>query len=248
MLKKVYLVLALYFLVSTLRSQDFLGLPAKNGPFMDRGFGLYLVIPSFMTSPHSNLSPWLLENGYPHIPRGSLNYGLGMSFRWNRIEPNFDFSIGNQEINNPFLGSELLRRPINYNLNLNYILFRWDYLTISPFVGLGLTETNLILSKQSPEEDLISILANPGTSVNLNHISDGVLVGFSVAVQGLKQENTGIFRLKFAYRIPFNEGYAWESNFANFTRSPLDSFPYFFIQFEMGFIANWKKGDPWMDR
>jgi hypothetical protein len=247
-MKKAYIILALSLLVSPLQGQDFLGLPARNGPFTDRGFGLFLVLPSFMTSSPSNINRPLVENGYPYIPRGSLNFGLGISYRWNRIEPNFDFSIGNQIRENPILGSELLRRPINFNLNINYILLRWDYLTIGPFVGLGLTETNLILSKQSSDNDFISILNSPSTSVNLNHISEGMLVGFAVAVQGLKQESTGIFRLKFAYRIPFNEGYAWESNFANFNNSPLDNFPYFFIQFEMGIMANWKKGDPWMDK
>jgi hypothetical protein len=247
-MKKPYIILALSLLVSPLQSQDFLGLPARNGPFTDRGFGLFLVLPSFMTSSPSNINRLLVENGYPHIPRGSLNFGLGISYRWNRIEPSFDFAIGNQLRENPILGSELLRRPINFNFNINYILFRWDYLTIGPFVGLGLTETNLILSKQSSDDDFSSILASPSTSVNLNHVSEGMLVGFAVAVQGLKQESTGIFRLKFAYRIPFNEGYAWESNFANFNNSPLDNFPYFFVQFEMGIMANWKKGDPWMDK
>jgi len=247
-MKKIYFIIALSFLASPIQSQDFLGLPERNAPFMDRGFNLFLVLPSFMTSSPSNINRLLVENGYPYIPRGSLNYGLGMSYRWNRIEPSFDFAIGNQLRSNPVIGSELLRRPLNFNLNLNYILFRWDYLTVGPFVGLGLTETNLILSKPSTDDDFGSILANPSTTVNINHFSDGLMAGFSVAVQGLKQEATGTFRLKFAYRIPLNEGYTWESSFSNFTRTPLDNFPYFFIQFEMGVGANWKKGDPWMDR
>ncbi|PRY87613.1 hypothetical protein [Mongoliibacter ruber] len=247
-MKRLLFTITLSILAFTVKGQSMFGLPAIDGPYMDRGFNLFLVLPSFMTSSHSNINRLLVENGYPYIPRGSLNYGLGMSYRWNRIEPSFDFAIGNQLRSNPALGSELLRRPINFNLNLNYILFRWDYMTIGPFVGLGLTETNLILSKPSTDNDFGSILANPSTTVNINHVSDGLLAGFSVAVQGLKQEATGIFRLKFAYRIPFNEGYTWESNFSNFSRTPLDNFPYFFIQFEMGVGGNWKKGDPWMDR
>ncbi|MGY6743979.1 MAG: hypothetical protein ACXIUQ_14665 [Cecembia sp.] len=247
-MKKNCLMLLLTFLATSLCGQDFLGLPERSAPFMDRGLNLYLVIPSFMISSPSNINRFLVENGYPHIPRGSLNYGLGGSYRWNRIEVSADGAFGNQVITNPFTGSELLRRPFTGNLNLNYILFRWDYMTIGPFIGYSFTETDLIVSKFSTDDDFYSLLANPSTTVKINHLSDGIIAGFSVAVQGLRQEATGIFRLKFAYRIPFDEGLAWESNFSNFTRTPLDNFPYFFIQFEMGVGANWKKGDPWMDK
>jgi hypothetical protein len=44
----------------------------RNITDFDRGMSLTLVIPSFMTSPHSNLSPLLVENGFPHIPKREL--------------------------------------------------------------------------------------------------------------------------------------------------------------------------------
>jgi hypothetical protein len=114
-------------------------------------------------------------------------------------------------------------------------------------VGYSFTDTNLIVSKKSSSNDLNDLLRNPGTSMNLQHLSDGVLVGFGVALAQHWVESTGTFRLKFAYRVP-SGAYPWESSFANFNNAPNDSFPYFFIQLEMGALANWKKGDPWMDR
>jgi hypothetical protein len=171
-----------------------------------------------------------------------------LAYRIKRFEPGFDFSLGSQVSSNEVLNSELLRRPLNGNVFLNYHLLRKGSLTFFPFVGISISDTNLILSKQSPVNNINSLLQNPGTSVNLQHFSGGLLTGFGIALAEHWEESTGIFRLKFAYRIPFNEGYAWESNFANFNNSPLDNFPYFFVQFEMGIMANWKKGDPWMDK
>jgi hypothetical protein len=219
----------------------------KDTPTFDRGMSLTLVIPSFMTSSHSNLSPLLVENGYPHIPRSSLNYGLGLTYRMKRFEPGFDFSVGNQVVSNEALNSQLLRRPLTANIFLHYHLFRKGSFTLFPLVGYSFTDTNLIVSKKSSSNDLNDLLRNPGTSMNLQHLSDGVLVGFGVALAQHWVESTGTFRLKFAYRVP-SGAYPWESSFANFNNAPNDSFPYFFIQLEMGALANWKKGDPWMDR
>jgi hypothetical protein len=222
--------------------------PSNEHTPLSRGLGLYLVLPSFMTAPHSNINPLLVANGFPHIPRGNLNYGLGMYFRFGRIEPGFDFAIGYQSVENLQQGSALLKKPTTVNLFVNYHVFRSNSFTVSPFVGFSATSTNLILSKQSSVDDFVSLLANPGTSLNLTHLSDGALAGVAFSLANHAAEHTGTFRLKFAYRFPLNPGYAWESGFANFSTTPLDSFPYFFIQLEMGVLSNWKKGMPWMER
>jgi 16S rRNA C1402 N4-methylase RsmH len=59
----------------------------------------------------------------------------------------------------------------------------------------------LVVSKQVPGIDLNNTLANPGTSVKFQHYSDGILVDLGIAMQRLEQENSGTFRLKFAYRM-----------------------------------------------
>jgi len=244
--KHILLFFLFLFTFNELKSQDFIDHHPRTGPDFERGFTFYLVLPSYMAAP-SNINPLLVENGFPHIPRGNLNYGLGLNYRRKKIEPGVDFSLGNQVITNPFLNSELLRRPLTGNIYLNYHLFRYHSFTLFPFIGYSITGTNLILSQQSTIDDFDQILENPSTTVNLRHRSDGLLLGLGVSLAEHWVPSTGTFRLKFAYRIP-SGSYPWESKFSNFNNSPLDSFPFFFIQFEMGFSANWKKGGPFMDK
>jgi len=246
-MKQVFTLLLFLAFAAQSKSQDFLGLPPRTDPDFDRGMSLYLVLPSFMISSPSNINMLLAENAYPHIPRGSLNYGLGLTYRMKRFEPGLDFAVGNQHVSHPYFNSELLRRPITANIYLNYHVARYKSLTFFPFIGYSVTDTNLVLSKPSTTDDFGSLLQNPDTSVNLQHLSDGFLVGFGIALAEHWVETTGTFRLKFAYRIP-SGSYPWESRFTNFNNSPTDSFSYFFIQFEMGPLANWKKGNNWMDK
>ena len=248
-MKTTAICLLLYLVCSSVSGQNLFSDPPEDWRKLDRGMSLTLVIPSFMTSPYSNMSHLLVRNGYPPIPRGSLNYGLGLAYRIKKFEIGTDFSVGNQVSTNYDQRSEILRRPMTVNLFLNYHLFRKGSFTFYPILGLSMTDTNLIASKQSSVTDVNSLLESPGTSVNLQHFSGGLLTGFGVALAEHWVESTGIFRLKFAYRVPFGKGYGWESFFANIEpSSPLDNFPYFFIQFEMGVLSNWKKGEPWMDK
>jgi len=237
------LLLAICFEVKSQNLPDF----SSRKPDFDRGMSIYLVLPSFMFSAPGNINALLVENGYPHIPRGNLNYGLGINYRIKKFEPGLDFAVGNQMVTNRLSNSELLKRPITANIYLNYHLARYKSYTFYTLIGYSITDTNLIISKQSTTDDFSSLLQNPNTSVNLQHLSDGFLVGFGVAFAEHWMETPGTYRLKFAYRIP-SGSYPWESRFSNFGNSPLDSFPYFFIQFEIGTLANWKKGNNWMDK
>lgn len=246
-MKRLILLLALLFPAIISKSQHNLWNPAHRSQDFDRGMSLSLILPSFMTSPHSNLSYLLVDNGYPHIPRGSLNYGLALTYRIKKVEFGVDGLIGNQSVYNPYLNSELLRRPLNASLYVQYHLLRKGLFTLYPLVGFSMTDTNVILSKQPTSDDLKSLLASPGTSVNIQHYSEGILVGLGVAIAEHWVETTGTFNLKFAYRIPTNS-YTWESKFVQLNNELTDSFPYFFVQLNIGFIGNWKKGDPWMDK
>lgn len=247
-MKATAISLLLYLLGNSVSAQGFFSDPPEDWRRLDRGMTLTLVIPSFMTSPYSNMSPLLVQNGYPPIPRGSFNYGLGLAYRIKKFEIGTDFSVGSQVSTNYDQRSEILRRPMTVNLFLNYHMFRKGSFTFYPILGFSMTDTNLIASKQSTVTNVNSLLQNPGTSVNLQHFSGGLLTGFGIALAEHWEESTGIFRLKLAYRVPFGKGYAWESFFATIEpSSPLDNFPYFFIQFEMGVLSNWKKGEPWMD-
>jgi hypothetical protein len=246
-MRKVLVILIATLITMKTKGQTNLLTSDQNQPHLDRGASLSLILPSFMTSSASNLNSMLVESGYPFIPRGSLNYGIGVSYRMKRFEPGINAMIGSQVVSNPILNSELKRTPLTANIFLHYHLFRKGSFTFYPLIGISLTDTNLILSKEVDSNDLGSLLQNPGTSMNLQHFSEGVLVGFGVDLAEHWVESTGLFRLKFAYRIP-TDSYSWESYYANLNNAPRDSFPYFFIQFEMGFMANWKKGDPWMNK
>lgn len=221
-------------------AQDTFWTTVRDGPDLDRGFSVSLIIPSFMISTPSNLSAMLAEAGYPFIPRGSLNYGIGVNYRMKRFETGINAMIGSQVISNPILNSELKRTPLTANIFLHYHLFRKGSFTFYPLIGISLTDTNLILSKKVDSNDLGSLLQYPGTSMNLQHFSEGLLVGFGVDLAEHWVESSGLFRLKFAYRIPTGH-YQWESYFTNLNNPPKDSFPYFFAQFEMGFPYNWNK-------
>lgn len=219
--------------------------PLNRNEDFDRGFALSLVIPSYMTSPHSNMSRLLVENGYPPIPRGSLNFGLGLVYRFKKWEPGFDVTLGNQVVTNYDQGSEILRRPLNSTIFVKYHLIRKGYFTFFPIVGLSISDTNLIASKQSSVDNVNQLLLAPGTSVNIQHLSAGLLTGVGVATSQFWEEFPGVIRLKFTYRVPFGEGYAWESLFADIeSSSPLDNFPYFSIQLEIGGMMNWNKNNP----
>jgi len=245
-MKHIMLIVLFFFSFYEVKSQDFIDHQSRTDRDFERGISFYLVLPSYMAAP-SNINPLLVENEFPHIPSGNLNYGMGLNYRMKKFEQGLDFSLGNQVITNPFLNSELLRRPLTGNIYLNYHLFRYRSLTFFPFVGYSITGTNLILSQQSTIDDFDQMLQDPSTTVNLRHRSDGLLVGLGVSLAEHWVPSTGTFRLKFAYRIP-GGSYPWESKFSSFNNSPLDSFPFFFIQLEMGFSGNWKKGRPFMDK
>jgi hypothetical protein len=207
-----------------------------------RGFSLYLVIPTYMSASSSNINPFLMENQYPRLPKGNFNYGLGLSYRLNKIEIGIEPILGSQSRVRQDLGSELARNSLTANIFANYYFLKKKDIDFFGLLGYSGTENNLVLSKAITATDFNGILAAPGTSVNLQHYSDGFLLGVGMAIQRQEQEDSGTFRLKFAYRIPYDNGLPWESRFANFNQAPVDSFPYFFIQLELGFIHNYRKG------
>lgn len=233
-MRTLTMLLVLQMFLSQLIAQTSFLENGNDVKMFDRGASLTLIFPSFNSSGYSNLNQLVVENGYPFIPKGNLNYGIGVSYRLKRLEPGINGLIGYQSRTNEMLNSRMSRTPLTGNILLRYHLVRKGSFTFYPLIGYSFTDTNLILSKESSSNDLDNLLRNPGTSVNLWHSSEGLLVGFGADIAEHWVESSGIFRLKFAYRIP-SGSYQWESDFANLTTNlRKDSFPYFFIQLEFG--------------
>jgi hypothetical protein len=138
-------------------------------------------------------------------------------------------------VTNDALQSELHRRQFSASIFLNYHLLRLESFALFPFIGYSVTDTNVILSKQVSADEFCSLLESPEMSVNLRHLSYGFMVGMEISLAQHWVPGTGTFRIKFDYGIPVDAGQPWDSRFSNFGQTPLDRFPYFIIQFEMGF-------------
>ncbi|MGY6559069.1 MAG: hypothetical protein ACXIT9_07275 [Nitritalea sp.] len=240
-MKKAILACLAFLISFATNAQESFWNTVRDRSDYDRGFSVSLILPSFMTSTPSNLNQLLVASGYPHILRGSLNFGLGVHYRMKRFETGINALIGSQSVSIDALNAQINRTPLTANIFLQYHLFRKGSFTFYPLVGLSLTDTRLILSKEIASDDIGNLLQNPGTSMNLQHFSEGILVGFGVDLSEHWVESTGMFRVKFAYRIPTGK-YPWESFFTDLQNAPKDSFPYFFVQLEIGFPHNWNKG------
>lgn len=90
-----------------------------------QGFSIYFIAPAFVSGNESNLNPILRENGYPALPQGSLNWGIGFNYRYNRWLASLDGLVANQTRSNPISNSRLARTAFTGNLTLaHYIVQR----------------------------------------------------------------------------------------------------------------------------
>jgi len=247
-MKKIVLLLLILFMpMFSIKGQTQHWSTEKEKEIYDRGASISMILPSFMRFSLSQLNPLLSENGYPLIPQNTFNYGIGVSYRLNRFESGINSMISYQTRSNELLNSETLRKSLGGNLFLQYHLFRKGVYSFYPFIGYSATDVNLIVSKKPLSDDISNLLRNPGTSLNLSHLSEGIIFGFGVDLADHWQEAPGLLRLKMGYRISIRS-HEWESKFFQLNNPPIDTFSGFFIQFEIGGLANWKKDDPWMNK
>lgn len=214
----------------------------RDRPDYRRGVNIYAIIPSFTTSPYANINANLIQNGYPLLPRGHLNYGFGFMYRHNRILIGMDLFWGNQVVTIDEPSRAMLKRnPWTYSLNLGYHVFKRDYLAIYPQVGFSYTDTNLFLSKSGQASSLDDILQNPGNSVNLYHESAGVFLGVGFDFHWLFTKESPLVSLKVGKRIQVEDSYEWSSFYNPISNAPGDNFNYWMIQLGMGGVFNWDK-------
>lgn len=241
MYKKIKLILILFMITCSASIGQIDGIN-QNRDF-GQGFSIYFIAPAFVSGSESNLNPILRENGYPTLPQGSLNWGIGFNYRYNRWLASLDGLVANQTRSNPITNSRLARTAFTGNLTLaHYIVqrkFGASSYSLYPFAGISATETNLKLSKQSEGGDINDLLANPNNSFSMNHLFGGVLLGVGIDIHNLKIEDSPYLSFRIGKRIATETAPAWESRFTNISNSPTDSFQYWFIQLNIGGMWNW---------
>lgn len=207
-----------------------------------RGVNIYAVIPAFTISSSANINAVLMENGYPTLPKGHLNYGFGFMYRVNRLLMGADMFWGNQIRSFPEPERAIMKRnPWTYSFNIGYHVFKGDGFALYPIVGVSYTDTNLFLSKTTSSSALNDILATPGNSVNLFHESAGIFLGLAFDMHWLFRKDSPLVALKVGKIIQVDDSFPWESFYTPLSNSVVDNFNYWQIQLNMGGVFNWDK-------
>lgn len=208
----------------------------------NRSFAVYAVIPTFAISAPSALNSNLLQNGYPRIPRGNFNLGLGAQHRWGRFITGVDLMVNYQAREREDENSQLVRKALTTQLYAGVYVFRKpDWLAIYPYTALSFTEAAVYLTKPTPPTPLNGLLAVPGNTVKLNHFSGGMVVGIGIDMQDSKKIVSIFQSFKVGYRFLVEAPYDWESRFTMLSNVPADRFNYWFIQFNFGGAWHWLK-------
>lgn len=210
----------------------------------NRTFALYGIIPAFATGASSALNSTLLQNGYPRIPRGNVNWGLGGQYRWNRLILGVDLLASYQTRRREETGSRLTRLALTTNLYTGFYVYQKSWFAVYPYVGLSATDALVYLSKPTAPASVGGLLASPGNTVQLSHFSGGLVVGVGVDLANANTPNSVFESLKIGYRISPDGAHPWESRFTAVSSAPMDRFNYWFFQLNLGTAWHWRRGAP----
>lgn len=208
----------------------------------NRTFALYAIVPTFATGASSALNGTLLQNGYPRIPRGNVNWGLGGQYRWNRLILGVDLMASYQTRQREDTGSQLTRLALTTNLYTGFYVYRKSWFAVYPYVGLSGTDASVYLSKPTAPASVAGLLANPGNTAQLSHFSAGIVVGVGIDLARPETPNSIFESLKIGYRISPDGSHPWESRFTEVSSAPMDRFNYWFFQLNLGTAWHWRKG------
>jgi hypothetical protein len=186
----------------------------------NRTFALYAVTPAFATGESSAINDMLLNNGYPRIPRGNLNWGLGGQYRWNRLIFGVDLMASYQTRYRENENTQLMRKALTTNLWAGFYAYRRSVFSIYPFTGLSVTDALFYFTSPTPAASLSGLLATPGNTVHVRHFATGIMVGLGVDLQDTKRSNSVFQSIRISHRFSPEGVYAWESAF-----TPLWSMP-----------------------
>ncbi len=208
----------------------------------NRAFALYSSVPAFAINTSSALNELLLETGYPRIPKGNVNWGLGGQYRWNRLFLGVEMLGSYQNRQREDTNSQLTRLALTTNLITGFYLYQRSWFAVFPYVGLSATSASVYLSKPTAPVSVNGLLTSPGNTVKLTHFSGGLVLGLGIDLQNADKPNSVFESLRIGYRISPDGAYPWESRFTAISGAPADRFNYWFFQLNLGTAWHWRNG------
>jgi hypothetical protein len=205
---------------------------------MKHSFALYAVCPAFATAPGAAINDLLLANDYPRLPKGHFNWGIGAHYRWKRLLLGAELMASYQTRRLPEMQSQFMRSATTTNIFAGVQVYKTPWFAITPYAALSFTQASVFLSKQTGTASAPDLLAAPGNTVQLTHLSSGILLGVGMDLHHLWRKNSALMSLRMGYRVNPGDASLWESRFTTLTNAPADRFNYFFVQFNMGTIWN----------
>lgn len=200
----------------------------------------YGVVPSFQFSQSSGLNQTLAGTGYPSIPNSQFFWGFGFTYTAKRFFFGCDLSLNLQTRSNDAFS---LKRQSNLTtLQFGYRVFEWGNTSLAPYVGIGLTDNRVILSRNTTSNTLGNFLTQGGNATDISHTQEGLIFGLSLDSNRLYKHESplfGSFRAGYMWAM---YPYEWQAPFGQLQNAPVDQLSHFFIQMRIGAMLNW---DDW---
>lgn len=198
----------------------------------------YGIVPSFQFSQSRGLNQLLSGTGYPSIPNSQFFWGFGFTYTTKRFFFGSDLSLNIQTRSNDAFS---LKRQSNLTtLYLGYRVLAWGNSSLAPFVGIGLTNSRVIMSRNTTSNNLSNFLTQGGNATDINHTQEGLIFGLSLDSNRLyKNESPLIASFRAGYMWAMYP-YEWQVPFGQLQNAPVDQLSHFFIQMRIGAMLNWE--------
>ncbi|MCA4898490.1 MAG: hypothetical protein ACK5UP_16705 [Bacteroidota bacterium] len=232
-MKKEFFFLSVVFAINC-NAQEF---QQPQNQEIVKSITFYGIVPSFQSSQSSGLNQLLSGTGYPSIPNSQFFWGFGLTYTAKRFFVGADLSLNLQNRTND---SFSLKRQSNLTtLYFGYRVFEWGSSSLSPFVGIGLTDSRVILSRNTTSNTLNNFLTQGGNATDINHTQEVVIFGLSLDVNRIYKHESplfGGFRAGYMW-APY--AYEWQLPFGQLQNAPVDRLSHFFVQMRIGAMLNW---------
>jgi hypothetical protein len=108
------------------------------------------------------------------------------------------------------------------------------------FTGGLLTNSRVIMSRNTTSNNLSNFLTQGGNATDINHTQEGLIFGLSLDSNRLyKHESPLIASFRAGYMWAMYP-YEWRVPFGQLQNAPVDQLSHFFIQMRIGAMLNWE--------